>query len=134
MIKMTSSKMENNIIIALGSNFDQLRNVENAKRRLESLFSGIQFSRSLWTEPIGIESPRFVNALAAARSSSPKEEIERQLKRLEKESGRCREEKNLGIVRIDLDLILYGTEKLHPEDWSREYILTLLKDFGAFFE
>lgn len=134
MIKMTSSEMENNIIIALGSNFDPLWNVENAKRRLESLFPDILFSRSLWTDPIGIESPCFVNALAVAHSSWSKEEIVRQLKCLEKESGRCREEKERGIVRIDLDLIWYGTEKLHPEDWDREYILTLLKDLGVSFE
>lgn len=120
--------MEYEILIALGSNYEQLQNVEKAKAGLQTLFPNIRFSRSLWTEPIGIESPRFVNALAEAYTSLPQDEIVRQLKRLEQECGRTAEKKKQGIIRIDLDLMQYGTERLHPEDWDREYIVTLLED------
>lgn len=120
--------MEKKIIIALGSNFEPKINVEKAKLGLGALFPDILFSRSLWTEPVGIQSPRFVNALALAHTSWSKEKIERELKQLEKACGRCREEKEQGIVRIDLDLMLYGEEKLHLRDWNRQYIFTLMKD------
>lgn len=120
--------MEKKIIIALGSNFEPKINVEKAKQGLGALFPDILFSRSLWTEPVGIQSPRFVNALALAHTSWSKEKIECELKQLEMACGRCNEEKEQGIVRIDLDLMLYAEEKLHLRDWNRQYIFTLMKD------
>ena len=125
-------KMEKKIIIALGSNFEPQINVEKAKQGLGALFPEILFSRSLWTEPVGIQSPRFVNALAIAHTSWSKEKIESELKRLEKVCGRCREEKEQGVIRIDLDLMLYGEEKLRLKDWNRKYIFTLMNDLEEY--
>lgn len=120
--------MESTVIIALGSNFDPQDNIGRAREELRSLFPDIVFSRSLWTEPIGITSGRFINAMALAHSDLPKEEVERHLKRIERECGRCVEEKKKGIIRLDLDLMQWGEEKLRPKDWDREYILTLRKE------
>ena len=124
--------MEKKIIIALGSNYEPQINVEKAMQGLGVLFPEILFSRSLWTEPVGIQSPRFVNALAIAHTSWSKEKIECELKRLEKVCGRCREEKEQGVIRIDLDLMLYGEEKLRLKDWNRKYIFTLMNDLEEY--
>ncbi len=121
--------MRKKIIIALGSNYEPQLHIEKTKEKLERLLPGIVFSHNLWTQPIGIVSDRFVNALALAYTSFSKEHLEQLLKQVERECGRCAEEKKQGKIRIDLDLMLYGSERLHLQDWNREYIFTLLKDF-----
>lgn len=122
--------MNAKIIIALGSNFEPQDNIERAKEELRALFADIKFTRSLWTEPIEITSERFLNTMAWGDSDLSKEEIELQLKRLERACGRCEAEKKKGIVRIDLDLMQYGEERLHLKDWNRAYILTLYRELS----
>lgn len=121
-------KMSVRILIALGSNHEQEKNVAFAMERLYSFFPGISFSRMLWTEPIGIASDRFVNALALADTDKEQEEVERILKQVEKECGRTREEKVRNIIRLDLDLLQWGTVRLREQDWERDYIRLLLQE------
>lgn len=116
------------ILIALGSNHEQKKNVAFAMERLHSFFPSISFSRMLWTEPIGIASDRFVNALALADTDKEQEEVERILKQVEKECGRTREEKMRNIIRLDLDLLQWGTVRLREQDWERDYIRLLLQE------
>ena len=82
----------------------------------------------LWTEPIGIASDRFVNVLALADTDKEQEEVERILKQVEKECGRTREEKMRNIIRLDLDLLQWGTVRLREQDWERDYIRLLLQE------
>ena len=51
------------------------------------------------------------------------------LKEMEKEMGRTPEEREQGIVRIDLDLLLFDQQRYHERDWERDYIRRLLDDF-----
>ena len=120
--------MSTRILIALGSNHEQEKNVAFAMERPHSFFPGISFSRMLWTEPIGIASDRFVNALALADTDKEQEEVERILKQIEKECGRSREEKVRNIIRLDLDLLQWGTVRLREQDWERDYIRLLLQE------
>lgn len=122
--------MKSKLTIALGSNYEQLGNMEKAKHKLRSVFPDIRFSSALWTEPIGIQSDRFVNMLAMAHSDLEREKVEMELKRIERKCGRCAEEKEKGIIRMDLDLMAYGDEKFHLKDWSRDYIVTLSAELG----
>lgn len=128
LIIFAGKKMSVRILIALGSNHEQKKNVAFAMERLHSFFPGISFSRMLWTEPIGIASDRFVNALALADTDKEQEEVERILKQVEKECGRTREEKMRNIIRLDLDLLQWGTVRLREQDWERDYIRLLLQE------
>ena len=124
LIIFAGKKMSVRILIALGSNHEQEKNVAFAMERLHSFFPGISFSRMLWTEPIGIASDRFVNALALADTDKEQEEVEQ----VEKECGRSREEKMRNIIRLDLDLLQWGTVRLREQDWERDYIRLLLQE------
>lgn len=128
LIIFAGKKMSVRILIALGSNHEQKKNVAFAMERLHSFFPGISFSRMLWTEPIGIASDRFVNALALADTDKEQEEVEQILKQVEKECGRTREEKMRNIIRLDLDLLQWGTVRLREQDWERDYIRLLLQE------
>ena len=128
LIIFAGKKMSTRILIALGSNHEQEKNVAFAMERLRSFFPGISFSRMLWTEPIGIASDRFVNALALADTDREQEEVERILKQIEKECGRTREEKMKNIIRLDLDLLQLGFVRLREQDWERGYVRLLLQE------
>ena len=128
LIIFAGKKMNIRILIALGSNHEQEKNVAFAMERLRNFFPSISFSRMLWTEPIGIASDRFVNAIALADTDREQEEVERILKQIEKECGRTREEKMRNIIRLDLDLLQWGTVRLREQDWERDYIRLLLQE------
>ncbi len=115
-----------NIVLALGSNYGQERNVREAMGKLGERFPGIRFSRILRTVPIGIESDWFANALAMCSCDCSAEEVERCLKEVERECGRCVGDKERNVVRIDIDLLRYGDTVLRKEDWSRDYVQQLL--------
>lgn len=114
------------IIIALGSNHDQQLNIAAAQRKLKSVIIGIRFSRALWTEPIGIDSDKFLNCLGFAQTTLHEGEIVSLLKSTEQACGNTTELRKSGRIVIDIDLLLYGEKQLRQSDWQREYIKTLL--------
>ena len=125
------ASMNKVIMIALGSNFEQEKNVSYAMEELRSVFPDVVFSELLWTEPIGIVSDRFVNALGKAFTSMSQQQVVCILKDIERKCGRCKEDKARNVVKLDLDLMQHGDEQLKEEDWNRDYILRLLdSDFG----
>ena len=94
---------------------------------LKKLFPEIVFTEALTTKPYGNHYKRpFVNVLAVANHSSPTDEINAQLKDIEKRLGRTPEDKAKGKVVIDLDLVVADGEILRPKDFERDYVQDLL--------
>lgn len=117
------------IVISIGSNFEQEVHVEEAKRALGIFFPDITFSQALWTEPVGMESDDFLNLLAVASTHRPLADVEAILKNIEKSCGRKPLDKEMGMVKMDLDILLYDKMRLHEHDWERAYIKKLLATF-----
>lgn len=116
------------IIISMGTNCGQESHMNQACSLLEGSFPGIVFSESLWTEPIGIESSSmFLNALAVAHTELSEQEVQQRLKDVEHLCGRRPEDKKIGIVHMDIDLLLYGDKQLHKDDWKRQYVVLLMQ-------
>ena len=125
--------MNNNvyeIVISLGSNDRQETNMIIAKQLLEQLFGDIQFTKSVWTNPIGIESDRFLNCLAIAHTKHREPQIKSALKRIEIRCGDTRAFRSINIVRMDIDILLFDGQRLHAEDWQRPYIKNLMKEIN----
>ncbi len=119
--------MSHKVIFALGSNCFQERNVENAKAMLRKTFgSDIEFTKSIWTNPIGIKSEMFLNCIAVAHTDCDKMQIVSILKDIERQCGRTKEDKKMNVVKIDIDLLSYDNEILREEDWKRDYIQNLV--------
>lgn len=94
---------------------------------LKKLFPEIVFTEALTTKPYGKHYKRpFVNVLAVANHSAPTDEINAQLKEMEKRMGRAPEDKAKGKVVIDLDLVAADGEILRPKDFERDYVQDLL--------
>lgn len=109
--------------ICIGSNEQRQRNMAYARRRLSELFPGIRFSTEEETLPLQMQRQElFSNQVARFQSDTTPDAVKQQFKRIEQEAGRCPEEKAVGIVRLDIDLIACDTTVYKPEDLQREYI------------
>ena len=64
-----------------------------------------------------------MNRLAVGNTPLTVSELEQQLKEIESQLGRTKQQ-----VTIDLDLMLYDEKQYHLADWPRPYIQQLLPD------
>lgn len=115
------------IIVALGSNDCPVENMQKAMEVLKHTFDGIVFTRGLWTEPIGVKSGLFLNVLCCAHTSFSRHEV---LEVLEQVEVLCVRKRSGCRVSMDADLLLYGKKCFHVDDWSRDYVVLLLKELG----
>ncbi len=119
------------IILALGSNVQQKKHMEQANQLLSERLGNIVFSEMIWTEPIGLDSDKFLNEVVCAQTNLPVEEVLASLKKIEVFCGRSHEESQKGIIHMDIDLLMYGKERFHKKDWERAYLQKLLKQLGV---
>ncbi|NDV67653.1 hypothetical protein D0T66_01915 [Dysgonomonas sp. 25] len=114
-------------LISLGSNNNREHNIALCNRLLDDIYPDILYSATSVTKPYGERYQHdFLNQLAVIRTDRPYEEVIDTLKSLEKRIGRTPEDKLLGLVRIDIDLIVWNNKILKPEDMHRSYIHDLL--------
>ena len=128
-------KINNNtrIIISIGSNTEQNKNIRQAKELLNKYFHSIKYSSSIWTDPIEIKSEQFLNCIGITETTLDLNEITTILKNIEHLCESSHKEHEMGIVKLDLDLLSYGEVKYHTNDWNRPYIRNLLKEFNINF-
>ena len=119
---------ETKIIVSLGSNTNQMENLDFAKKKLcVILGKDARFTECLWTEPVGIESDRFLNCLCVAMTRHSQQQLLKAFKHLERQCSRTRKNDKNNRITLDIDLMLYGEEKFHHADWDREYIKKLMR-------
>ena len=75
------------------------------------------------TEAIGggVLSP-FSNQVAKLETDYPLEQLRPLLKNIEAENGRSPEDKAKGVVKLDIDILVYDHEILKPADLERGYV------------
>lgn len=95
------------------------------------------------TEPVGyLDQPSFLNAAAAVETDLRPRELLDLLLRIERELGRTREGARYGPRTIDLDLLLYGSERVeeagltvpHPRLHERLFVLEPLAELDSSLE
>jgi 2-amino-4-hydroxy-6-hydroxymethyldihydropteridine diphosphokinase len=128
--------------VALGSNLDDpQRQVTAALAALAQLTHCrlVATSRLYRTAPLGPQDqPEFVNAVAGLLTTSSARALLDQLKELERSLGRERPAVRWGPRRIDLDLLVYGSERIsetgltvpHPGVPQRNFVLYPLRDIA----
>jgi len=132
--------MVSKIFIALGSNVgDRQLFLQQAVRSLEETqgVSLIKISPVYETSPVGPDQPAFLNAVVELSTVlSPKDLLVR-LKKIETVLGR-KKRRRWGPREIDLDLILFGSQKLNTKDLvvpharfrERKFVLWPLADLA----
>ena len=118
-------------ILCLGSNFYRIAHMAYAQRELKKHFPAIRFSEEMETEAIGSRflSP-FSNQVASFETTLSSEEVRAILKQIERDLGRLPEEKSQGVIRIDIDLLMYDDCVLKPADLERDFVVEGLKSLN----
>ena len=118
------------VIVSVGSNTYQQNSVQRAKRLILELLDDVVFTCDKWTDPVGMESPQFINCLVKGTTTHDKDQLVRALKNIERRLGDSRGMRTKNVVVMDLDLLQYGDEKLHLDHWERPYMDELLGQLG----
>jgi len=128
--------------IGLGSNLDAPRGqVERALRELDALPQTrlVARSRLYRTAPWGgIAQPDFINAVARLETGLDAQALMRALLAIEHRAGRRRDGERNGPRVLDLDLLLYGDQRVvdadlqvpHPRLHERAFVLVPLAEIA----
>ena len=116
-------------LICIGSNYNRKENLLLARRRLTALFPSIRFTGEQETRPLFFRNPAlFSNQVARFYTDADAERVVKELKTIEKEAGREKEDKKREKVCQDIDLLVFDNRVLKPEDLKRDYILKGLEE------
>ena len=117
---------QNKIILSLGSNYHKEENMKRAVVLLQACFASLRFSEAIYTEPIGCPQSKetFLNQVAIGNTTHNFEEVHVALKEFEKQLGRKAEDKQMGRIPIDIDLLQWNEEVLKPMDLKREDVIS----------
>ncbi|MDD4909966.1 MAG: 2-amino-4-hydroxy-6-hydroxymethyldihydropteridine diphosphokinase [Candidatus Omnitrophica bacterium] len=127
--------------IGIGSNLgDREKNIKGSIRRMNRVdgISALKRSSIYETEPQGgPPQGKFLNACVKIRARLKPQDLLKALKSIEREMGR-RKTARFGPRIIDLDILLYGNEKIsrrglkipHPRMLERDFVLMPLKEIA----
>lgn len=121
--------MNNNhaCLVCLGSNKEGKFHLVNAQHALTQLFHKVQMGNVVITKAEGnIPQPDYLNQAARFMTDLSPEKVEVLLKKIEKDNGRTCEDKRLGSVPLDIDLLMYDEKILRPADLNKEYVKSAL--------
>ena len=127
----------------MASNYEQEENLSRARKALAEILSSPTYTEAIWTEPIHAlpqqfarpnshhsngkeKEKRYLNQLVSAQTALDANQLNAQLKEIERAQGRNDETRRQGIVPVDLDLLQHDDRRYHQRDWQRPYILQLL--------
>ena len=115
-------------ILCIGSNYYRTAYMAYARNDLMKHFPDIRFSPEMETEAIGNRflSP-FSNQVASFETTLSAEEVRTILKQIERNHDRLPEDKAHGVVKMDIDLLMYDDCMLKPQDLERDFVLEGIK-------
>ena len=116
------------VILALGTNVNQERNMKQVRQLLVDTWPYMKFTTTKWTQPIGMASALFYNCLAYTKVEETLEELTKKVKNMERICGNTGAERSLNRIQMDIDILLYGDNKLHIDDWQRDYVQELMNE------
>lgn len=119
------------IILSIGTNFNRESNAKLVKEIISEAFHKVQFSEELLTEPVGdvLSDKKYLNFLACGFTEDELEQIVAKTKQMETQCGNTEFLRNEGKIAMDIDLLKYNDQRFHENDWSRDYVKKLIKQF-----
>ena len=115
--------------LLIGSNHLATKHIPQALELLENTFGIIRCTSEMLTEAINMPNDfPFVNKAVCVHSTLEATEMIAMLKSIEKQLGRCDEDKQRGIIPIDIDIILCDKKVLHADYETKKYVKKLVKE------
>jgi 2-amino-4-hydroxy-6-hydroxymethyldihydropteridine diphosphokinase len=106
--------MSNTYIVSIGSNSDPEQKVEAVKKLFSERFDQVVFSEFQWVPAVGDHyTLPFYNGAVRFQSGLNPVALKQQLKVFESVLGRTPDQKALGVVPIDLDIIVCNNAIVH---------------------
>ena len=123
----------NKVVVALGSNIDPQKNIEEACQSLKRNFTFLKQSKFIQTAPIGYtDQDDFINGSVLLQTNLSQEEFKAALKAMEKELGREKSTIPYGPRTIDLDIVVFNGKIVDQDFYERGFVkdavLELLPD------
>ena len=105
---------EHHCLLCMGSNTNRYAQLSVAREALRTTFPDIHFGEMMETEAVGsgFHSP-FSNQLAKFSTTLSPDSVRDLF---------IPEDKAQGVVKLDIDLLVFDNKILKPEDMEREYI------------
>lgn len=121
--------MLHEVIISIGTNYDEGRHQQRIADMLMACFSCVALTPVLRNPAIGMPeaTPDFHNQLALVHTTQSQLEVNAILKALESLAGNTRELRKKGIIVADIDIITYDNIVIKEEDTKRNYYTQLIK-------
>lgn len=115
------------VILSLGANYQAEKNLPEAQKSLGQILFSPHYTDAIWTEPIASKrTDLYLNQLVKAQTELDFETLIKSIKEIEIQHGRTPEEREQGIVRIDIDVLEFDGVQHHQRDWERPYVQDLL--------
>ncbi|WPP87898.1 2-amino-4-hydroxy-6-hydroxymethyldihydropteridine diphosphokinase [Acinetobacter pittii] len=115
--------------IGLGSNLGDSRQILSEAIAKLKILGGVKVSKLYQSPPMGPQDqPNYLNAVAELNTDLMPLDLLDQLQRFEQEAGRVRL-RRWGERTLDLDLLIYGDEKIQNERLTVPHIGILERDF-----
>lgn len=112
------------VYIDIGSNIDREVNIQSCVDVLQKTFPNIVFSKAYESESFGFKGDTFINMSAGFETGLSYPELKAVLKGIENQHARKRSNTKYISRTLDVDVLLFGNEILHPEsDVPRAEIL-----------
>lgn len=116
-------------IICMGSNYRRKENMAFAREQLQKCFPSIRFTAEQETAPLVFRNPAlFSNQLAVFFTDADEQEVISQLKEMEKSAERCPSDKLYEKICLDIDLLVFDSRVLKPDDLKRAYVVKGLEE------
>jgi 2-amino-4-hydroxy-6-hydroxymethyldihydropteridine diphosphokinase len=96
------------VYLGIGSNIDRETSFRNGLDALKSSYDQLQVSPVYESQAYGFEGDDFYNLVVGIETDFKLEDIERQLKEIERQSGRKQNDSSYCARTLDIDLLLYG--------------------------
>ena len=72
---------------------------------------------------------KYLNFLACGFTEDEPEQIVAKTKQMETQCGNTEFLRKEGKIAMDIDLLKYDNQRFHENDWSRDYVKKLIKQF-----
>lgn len=96
------------VYLGIGSNIDREESIRNGLTKLKSLYGPLQVSPIYESKAYGFEGDDFYNLVVGFETEFDIDVIEKQLKEIERQSGRAQSDSSYCPRTLDIDLLLYG--------------------------
>ncbi len=122
------------VYVGIGSNIDQEKYIRLAVQYLKASFGSqcqLRLSPVYKTEAVGFDGDDFFNLVACFLTELSPFDVEKQLKKIENQNGRRRDQEKFAARTLDIDLLLYDQDIINekgisiPRDEIEKYAFVL---------